>query len=260
MYIPQVRGKWRKRVLALILLAASGGGIPGCSGATGPNPQGQPIIAVGIARRDLSPIQQLTGYLVFFYDPDQRLLLQGTVMINDLAITETFEPGIVSGPIYSRGSVVRQDESYQLVATIDGPDGPIPITSAQVISPSTFHIEMPAVLALGQPLTVTWDPVGNAEAFNATVFETGFEAELPGTATSFTFPAEAFTGLTSGQLAEIEITAYNGFYISLSSAITTLGDAEEAILRFSEAENITGAGVRGSFGTATTDGDTVRMQ
>ena len=101
--------------------------------------------------------------------------------------------------------------------------------------------------------------MANAQAFDIRVINTGFAGEAPAGATSFTIPASAFTGLQPGDPADIEVTAYNGFYVSFAD-IATLGDAEEAILRFTESENITGNGTRGTFATATTIGATVTIQ
>jgi hypothetical protein len=247
---------------ALFLLEASSGLLlAACSGgSTGPGPP-ESIIAVALARRDETPVQNLHGYLVFFYDPNQERFLSGTIQINDLTITETLEPGAIPGPLYFRGSVVRAGEAYSIVATIDGPDGPIPISSTTVVAPSTFEIlDPPDVHPLGQPLTVTWEAVGNAEFFNVTVFDTGYEAQLPGTATSFTIPASAFAGLTAGQTPEIEVTAFNRFYISLASGIGSVSDAEAIAQRFAGSENITGQGVRGALGASTTVGFTVTLQ
>lgn len=243
----------RRALAALLLVAACSGG-----GTTGP--QEESIIAIALARRDESPVQNLHGYLVFFYDPNQERLLSGTIQIDELVITETLEPGAIPGPLYFRGSIVRANTAYNLVATIDGPDGPIPITSTDVVVPSTFQVQAPEVLTLGEPLEVTWDPVTNAEHFNVTVFDTGYEAELPGTATSFTIPASAFAGLLVGQTPEIEVTAFNRFYISLASGIGNVGDAEEIALRFAGSENITGEGVRGALGASTTVGFTVTLE
>jgi hypothetical protein len=241
-----------KSLLPLLLLTA-------CRGGTGPDPVDLPIIVVGIARLDRSPVQSLTGYLAFFLDVDRNLLLEGTVQVNQLQITETVEPGIIDGPIYIRGSTVRANETYQLVATIQAPEGPIQVTSAIVTAPAVFTVQAPATLAVGQPFTVTWSPVTNAQTFDVRVVSTGFKTEVPGSATSITFPASAFMGLQAGAVAEIEISAYNGFYVTLSD-ISDLGDAEEAILRFTQAENITGPGTRGSFGASTTIGTTVTLQ
>lgn len=243
-----------KSLLPLLLLTACGGG------GTGPDPVDLPIIVVGIARLDRSPTQSLTGYLAFFFDVDRNILLEGTVQVNQLPITETLEPGIVDGPIYFRGSTVRAGDAYQMVATIQAPEGPIQVTSAIVTAPAVFTVQAPTTLALGQPITVTWSPVANAQFFNVTVTNTGYEAELPGTSTSFTIPTAAFAGLQSGAVVEIEVTAFNAFYVSLASGISDLGDAEEAILRFTEAENITGNGARGSFGASTTIGTLVTLQ
>lgn len=243
-----------KALLPLLLLTACGGG------GTGPDPVDFPIIVVGIARLDRSPVQSLTGYMAFFFDVDRNILLEGTVQVNQLQITQTLEPGIVDGPIYFRGSTVRANDAYQMVATIQAPEGPIQVTSAIVSAPAVFTMEAPATMGLGQPITATWSPVSNAEKFNVTVTNTGYEAELPGSATSFTIPASAFAGLQAGAQVEIEVTAFNAFYVSLASGISDLGDAEEAILRFTEAENITGNGARGSFGASTTIGTIVTLQ
>lgn len=245
-------------LLALLLVACGGG-------STGPPPVDQPILVVGLARLDQSPVQSLTGYLAFFYDVDRDSLLNADVRVNARVLDcpppecGTFQAGAVPGPIYFRGSIVRADTVYQLVATIHSPEGDIEISSAPVVAPSVFEVTAPAMHAANQPLLVTWDPVVNAGAFNITLINTGFVVELPGTATSVTLPASAFTGLQPGEVAEIEVTAFNGFYLSFAD-IATLDDAEEAILQFTESENITGNGTRGTFATATTIGATVTIQ
>ncbi len=242
-----------KNLVAALLLAA-------CSGGGGTGPVEEDIIAVAMARRDETPVQNLHGYLVFFYDPNQERFLPGSIQINELAITETLEPGAIPGPLYFRGSIVRTNTAYHIVATIEGPDGPIPITSTDVVVPDNFEVQAPDTHALGQPLTITWDAVSNAEFFNVTVFDTGFEAQLPGTATSYTIPASAFNGLVANSNPEIEVTAFNRFYVSLASGIGSVGDAEEIAQRFAGSENITGEGVRGALGASTTVGFTVTLQ
>jgi hypothetical protein len=245
-------------LLAFLLMACGGG-------STGPQPVDQPILVVGLARLDQSMGQTLTGYLALFYDVDRDSLLTAQVRVNARVLDcppptcGTFEAGAVPGPIYFRGSIVKADTVYQLVATIHSPEGDIEVVSANVVAPSLFEVTAPSTHAANQPLLVTWEPVTNASAFNITVVNTGFQTEVSGTTTSVTLPASAFTGLQPGQVVEIEVTAFNGFYVSFAD-IATLGDAEEAILRFTESENITGNGTRGTFATATTIGVTVTIQ
>jgi hypothetical protein len=220
---------------------------------------------VGLARLDQSPVQSLTGYLAFFYDVDRDSLLTAQVRVNARVLDcppptcGTFEAGAVPGPIYFRGSIVRADTVYQLVATIHTPEGDIEISSEPVVAPSLFEIQVPAAHPANQPLLVTWEPVTNASGFNITVISTGFQTQVSGSATSVTLPASAFTGLQPGAVAEIEVTAFNGFYVSFAD-IASLDDAEEVLLRFTESENITGNGARGTFATATTIGATVTIQ
>lgn len=213
------------------------------------------LIAVGLVRLDRSPDQPLSGFLAFFYDPDQRRLLTAEVAIDGIPLDTTIEPQIVPGPIYVRGAEVRAGEGYRLTATVQGPRGAVQIASPDVFVPPEFEIRAAGPHPVGQPLTVTWDPVANVEAFNIVVVGTTFETEAAGNATSVTIPASAFATLGS---AEIEVTAYNGFYVSLSAGISSLADAEQVAARFTAAENLTGA--RGSFGAATTAGIIVTFE
>ena len=249
--------------LALLLAACSGSG-------TEPPPVDLPIIAVGVARLDRSPVQNLGGYLAFFFDADNNRLLTAEVEINQDPVNEIIEPGVVEGPIYFRGRLVRANETYQLVATIHALEGDIQVSSPSIVAPAVFEMQAPAVHPANQPLVVTWDPVPNAQAFQIEVLQTGFRDTVsaaatsystlaPAGATSFTIPASAFAGLRPGDTTEIEVTAFNSFYVSLAE-IGTLQDAEEAVLRFGSAENITGGGARGSFGVATSVGSIVTIQ
>jgi hypothetical protein len=242
--MPRARVRWGSALLPAALFAACDGG-----GTTAPDPVS--IIVVGIARVDRSPVQQLTGYLAFFYDPVGRRLLDGDARINDQPLSTTIPPGIVAGAVYVRGEPVQPNGTYRLTATIQGPSGPIEVTSQPVVAPAAFQIHAPAEHPRGEPLQLAWDAIPNAQQINVVVSGSTFEADLPGTATGVTIPGSA---LTVPGLAEIEVTGFNGFYVSLSSGISTLADAETAAQRFTEAENVTGTGARGSFGAATTIG------
>ena len=245
----------RTSALGLFLVAAlasCGGG-----GGSGPDPEDLPILGVGMARIDRSPDQPLGGFIVFFYDPNSRRLLTAEARVDTLRIDQSFAPGIVPGPIYVFPGGVRFEESYRLTATVQTLEGPVTVSSADVVVPGRFTVTGPAQHPRNQPLAVQWDPITNAQAIHVAVTGTAFEAELPGTATGFTIPATALANLTS---AEVEVTAYNSFYVSLNIGISTLNDAEEAVRRFSQAENITGGGIRGSFGAAVTQGIIVTLQ
>jgi hypothetical protein len=245
------RAKRASALLPAALLAACGG-----DGTTEP-PDLPTIIAVGIARLDRSPDQSLTGYVAFFYDPVERRLFEAEAEVNAEPLTTAILPGIVSGPVYVRSAAVQANNAYRLTATIQGPGGPVEVVSQSVVVPAEFEVRATAQHALGQPLDIEWDPIPNAERINVVITGTTFEADLPGTATGVTIPASA---LTVPGVAEIEVTAFNGFYISLNAGISSLADAEAAALRFTEAQNVTGAGVAGSFGAATTIGVHVDIQ
>jgi hypothetical protein len=244
--------------LALLLTACTGSG-------TEPPPVDLPIIAVGVARLDRSPDRNLGGYLAFFFDADNNRLLTAEVEVTQVTrnirstLDQTIEPGVVEGPIYFLGRHVQANETYRLAATIHSLEGDIQVSSPVITAPAVFEMRVPAVHPANQPLVVTWDPVPNAQAFRIEVTQTGFMDDVQAGATSFTIPASAFAGLRPGDTTEIEVTAYNSFYVSLSE-IGNLQDAEAAVLRFSKAENITGGGARGSFGVATSVGSIITIQ
>jgi hypothetical protein len=244
------RAKWASALVPAALIAA-------CDGNGTTEPDLPSIIGVGIARVDRSPDQALTGYLAFFYDPVARRLLEADAQVNALPLTTAIQPGIVSGPVYTRGAAVQPNNTYRLTATVQGPAGPVDVVSQPVVTPAEFQVRAPAQHSLGQPLELEWDPVTNAQGINVIITGNTFEANLPGTATSVMIPASA---LTVQGVAEIEVTAFNGFYISLSTGISTLTDAEATAQRFTTAQNVTGAGVGGSFGAATTIGIHVDVQ
>lgn len=229
----------------------------GCNGGGTTDPSPTPsLIVVGMARLDRSPEQAFSGLVAFFYDPDQRRLLLGAAQINDLPLDRPpFEPGIVPGPIYWNLPEVDPNRAYRMTASVQTSSGVVQVTSHEVVVPASFEIQAPAQHPRGQPLTIQWDPVPNAQAFNIVVVGTVFEAEVPGSATSFTIPAGALANLDS---SEIEVTAYNGFYVSLNVGISSLNDAEQAAQRFTQAQNLTGA--RGSFGASNTAGVVVTFQ
>jgi hypothetical protein len=245
------RAKWTTALVPAALLAACGG-----NGTTEP-PDLPSIIAVGIARVDRSPDQALTGYLAFFYDPEARRLLDADAQVNALPLTTAILPGIVSGPVYTRGAAVQPNDTYRLTATVQGPTGPVDVVSQSVVAPAEFQVRAPAQHSLGLPLELEWDAVPNAQGINVIITGTTFEANLPGTATGVMIPGSA---LVVPGVAEIEVTAFNGFYVSLSTGISTLADAEATAQRFTTAQNVTGTGASGSFGAATTIGVHVDIQ
>lgn len=237
-------------LFAALLAAACGG--------SGTGPENRfPLIGVGMARLDRSPLDQRTGMLAFFYDPNTpQRLLDASVVIRDVPLDQPpIQPGIVPGPIYWNWPGINPNEAYGMTASVQAPGGTINVQSSSVVVPASFEIHAPAQHPRAQPLTITWDPVPNAQKFNIVVVQSNFEAEVPGTATSFTIPASALANLTS---SEIEVTAYNGFYVSLNVGINSLHDAETAAQRFTEAENLTG--MRGSFGASNTAGVVVQFQ
>lgn len=245
------------RGVPLLLAAAFA---PACGGDDGTGPEvasGPDLLAIGVARQDLSTEAPAEGFLALFFDREEEVLLDAEVRINDTQLTQTIEPGIVAGPIFFQGVDVRSGESYRLEAVVLDPAGAVNVSSTPVLVPDRFEVRGPANHPLGEPLPIEWDPVGNSEGFVVSIQRTGFEAELAGSATSFTVPESAFEGLEPRDL-EIEVTAFNNFFVSISGGIDLLQRADELAAQFGEADNVDGA--IGAFGAATTAGIVVTLQ
>jgi hypothetical protein len=245
------------RVRAFLLAALLSA--PGCSGGSGPidPPDPREVLIVSLARRDRSPVDDLEGYLVLFFDRDTEVLLSASPIINGRPVDEEFLPGIVPGPAYSEGINVDPGETYQLTADVDRPGtGTFQVTSAPVTVPSDLVIGVPDEVDSGGTLTVTWS-VDGAEKVNVAV-EAIYSIHVPASQGQLTIPDSVFAGRPSGQQVEIEITAYNTFYEPLGAAISTLSDAEAAAEKFRGIDNVTG-GV-GVFGAAFTLGHVVTVR
>ena len=242
----------RALLLAGILL------VPGCGGS-GPSdpPEPREVLIVSLARRDRSPMESLEGYLAFFFDRDTEVLLTAAPIINGRAVDLVFEPGLVPGPAYSEGINVDPGQTYQLTAQVERPGtGTFQVASAPVTVPTDLVIDVPDEVDAGGTLAVTWS-VSGAEMVNIAVGAV-YSAHVPASQGQHTIPNVAFAGRPSGQLVEIEITAYNTFYEPLGAAISTLSDAEAAAEKFRGIDNVTG-GV-GVFGAAFTLGHVVTVR
>lgn len=234
--------------------------LPACSddGPAGPGPDpGERVLAIGVARNDLSPADRLEGFLAFFYDLDEGALLEADVAVDQTALATVIEPGVVEGPVYVGGGTVEPGAGYRLSATVTTGSGPVEVTSQEVFPPPPPVVEIPETHSVGQPLVVQWEPVTGATGISLSA-GSGYDADLPATATSATIPATAFEGLEPGETIEIEVTAYDTFYVSLSAGISGLQDAEAFAARFAGVDNVEGA--EGAFGAATTVGAIVTLE
>lgn len=227
-----------------------------CDGSgTGPDPGETRILVVGVARNDASPRDPLEGHIVLFFDIDREILLSAEAAVNGLPLEQVIE--VNEGPIYLRGSQVQPGTAYSLAAEVSTPEGTVQVSSQPATPPAEFAIEAPADHPLGQPLEVRWDPVPGATGINVAA-GSGFDMDLPATATSVTIPASAFAGLAAGSTIEIEVTPYDVFYISVSAGVSGILDAGAFVERFTGNENVQGA--RGAFGAATTVGTIVTLE
>lgn len=249
-----MHGAMPRPIVALLLAMAACG-----DGGTGPDdalPGGDRLLAIGVARQDLSP-DPLEGYLAFFYDLDGDSLLTAAAAINGTPLMSSFAPGIIDGLLYFQGADITSGTPYQLAATVETPDGPVDVRSAPEVVPALFDIDVPASHAAGQSLTVRWTATPDAEKVNVAA-GSGFTIDVPASQTSVTIPAEAFAGIEAGTLLEIEVTAYNTFYASVSAGIGSLTDAEALAGRLAVVDNVDGA--IGAFGAATTVGGVVAFE
>lgn len=242
----------RPAIFALATLA-------GCSDGTGPDPTIQ-LLVVGVVRHDASPRGALEGGIAFFFDRDRERLLTADAVIvgpETWELSDSVNPGVVPGPIYHRAPRIRPGERWRLLATVFAPVRDIQIQSTEELVPAEFEVRAPAVHPAGQPLTVEWDPILDADRINVAA-GSGFETEIDVGATSFTFPASAFQGIAPGTEIEIEVTAFNNFYVSIAGGISSLEKAEEFTERFLQNDNVDGAS--GVFGAATSMGVVVTIQ
>lgn len=235
--------------IAALLLGSCGGS------GTGPDPPGTEILVVGVARNDASPRDQRDGYIVLFVDTEREVLLRAEVAVNGLPLEQVIE--VNEGPIYLRGVGVQPGISYSLVADVSTPEGTVDVNSQPVVPPAELEIVAPENHPLGQPLEVRWDPVTGVSGINVAA-GSGFDVDLPATATSATIPASAFAGLDPGDTVEIEVTPYDAFYVSIAAGISGVLDVPSFLERFTTNENVQGA--RGAFGAATTVGKIVTLE
>lgn len=242
-------------VLLLVTVAAA------CEGGSGPaGPSTTQLLVVGFVRNDLSPVQPLEGGIAFFYDRASERLLTAEARIEGprmWGLVDSFSPGVVPGPIYHRAPQIRPGERWRLVAVVFTPEGEVSIRSAEELVPQPFEVRAPLRHPLGQPLRVEWDDPPDAERVVVNA-GSGFEAEIEPGETSFLVPASAFDGLVPGAEIEIEVTAFNNFYVSVASGIGSLRDAEETARRFLASDNVEGAD--GTFGAATSAGVVVTLE
>lgn len=244
----------RTAALPLAVLLACGGG---SGGDVVTPPMQTRILVVGLARQDLSPVQSLEGFLVFFYDLDRQQLLSARPMVNGFALQDSLEPGIIPGWIYAKGANVRSELEYRLSAKVFTPEGERDISSTAVRTPAPFQVQVPETAPADQPLTVRWDPITDAEKINVSL-GSHFETDVDPSTTSLTIPASAVKGVPPGTPLEVEVTAYNVFYVSIAGGINSLQDAEAFAQRFNDVDNVDGA--TGAFGGATTVGAVVTIQ
>lgn len=237
---------------ALPLLFACGGGGNG----GGPNgPDETRVLVVGVARNDASPRDNLEGTILLFFDIDREILLQAQAQVNGNPVTTVVE--VNEGPIYVAAIGVHAGFSYTMSANVTVPEGSVAVSSETVSPPAEPVLDVPETHPLDQDLTVSWEPVPGVTGYNVAA-GSGFDADLPATATSATIPASAFAGLGPGGTVEIEVTAYDVFYVSLSAGISGVIDAESFIDRFEAHENVTGA--RGAYGAASSSGAIVTLE
>lgn len=249
----------RFRPAALLALALAAGSCSG-GGTTDPQPTELRLLVVGLVRHDLSPQNQLQGGLAFFFDRDAEVLLTADARIigpQTWELQDSLPVGVIPGAIYHRAPNILPGQSWRLQATVFGPDTVIQIESESELVPSAFEVRGAAMHPANQPLRVEWDAVPDAE-FYTVAAGSGYEVELSGSETSHTIPAIAFTDVTPGAQIEIEVTAFNNFYISVAAGISSLDDAQEISDRFLQRDNVTGA--NGTFGAATSVGYMLTIQ
>lgn len=241
-------------VLALVVALACGGDT-GTGPSVGEDPDA--FLVAGVARADLSPEERLGGFLVFFLERDGSRLLAARAAVNGDDVGGSFEPQTVPGPVYFSAEPVDPGGSYRLTATVTTPDGPRTITSTAVRAPADFEIQVPAEHPAGTPLAVAWEPLPDAERVTVTV-GSGFEVDVAASDGAVTVPTAAFAGLAEGTGIEVEVTAYNGLFVSIATGVSAFADVDAFASRLSAVDNVDGA--VGAFGAATTRGALVTVR
>jgi hypothetical protein len=228
-------------------------------GTTDPPPPELRLLVVALVRNDISPENRLEGAVAFFIDRDEvRLLDADARIVGPQTFTmDSSEPGVVPGQFYHTAPSIRPGQSWKIEATVFGPDTTIVIESEFEIVPQEFEVRGPALHPSSQPLQIEWDAVPDAEFFTVAA-GSGYEIEVPATTTSHTIPASAFAGITPGVAIEIEVTAFNNFFVTIPTGISTLDDPDEVADRFIQRDNVDGA--NGTFGAATSVGFMVTLQ
>lgn len=255
------------RATALVVLA-----VAGCTsgGTTEPDPEID-LLVVGMVRNHITTKQEtrLEGAVVFFYDRNSEQLLEGEAFIiagerpgcdacpMSWELDDFLPVGAIEGAIYHKAPQIRPGDRWKLVATAFGPDTIVQVESTEELVPQEFEIRIAAEHSRDEPLVVDWDPVPDAEKFTVAA-GSGYEIELPGGTTSYTIPASAFSGVSTGVEVEITVTAFNNFYVSIATGISSLDDAEEIAERFLQTDNVEGA--NGTFGAATSVSRFVTIQ
>lgn len=228
-------------------------------GTTDPEPTELRLLVVALVRNDISPENRLSGGVAFFIDRDAVRLLSAEARIVGPTTwsMDSSAPGVVPGYYYHKAPSIRSGDAWKLEATVFGPDTTIVVESEFEIVPSQFAVRGPAQHPASQPLEIEWDAVPNAEFFTVAA-GSGYEIELPGNASSHTIPASAFAGITPGVAIEIEVTAFNNFFVTIPTGISTLNDPDAIADRFIQRDNVLGA--NGTFGAATSVGYMVTLQ
>lgn len=221
------------------------------------------LLAVGIVRLDETPSgQNLTGFLTFFFDRDERRLLSADVEIGGIELADSILPGIVPGPIFNRGASVGSvapGTVHRFEATVRTRSGDRIVTSSTVTMPSRLELRLDDSHPRGEDLRIDWDPPSDADGVHVIVVGSDFEVELPPTVDGITVPASAFAGAGAGDEVEIEVTTFDTFYASIIGGISSLGDAEEFVRRFTaDADNVEGA--TGALGAGMSVGAVVTLE
>ncbi len=246
----------RRTARAALAVAALAAAACSSGGTSGPA-AGSPVLVLGVARHDLSPRQPLEGLLALFFDRDGKRLLTAQASVNDVPLDDPVAVGLVPGELYVHGTAVHPGESYTLEATVDAADGPLTVHSSAVQAPAALDVELPAEHAAADPLTVNWDPPADADRVFVSA-GSGFSVDVPAGTGTVEIPAVAFAGVTPGDAIEVEVTAYNGFFATISSAAAALSDPDAVEESLGAAANVEGAS--GAFGAATTVGALVTIR
>lgn len=253
---------WRGAVFPVLAWLVAATACGGGGNGTGPTGDDVRLLAVSIVRLDDSPSgQNLTGFLTFFFDRDERRLLSADVEVSGLVLADSILPGIVPGPIYNRGAsvgTVAPGTVHRFQATVRTRSGDRTVTSESVTMPPRLELRLDDSHPRGSALRIEWDPPPDADGIHVIVGGGDFEVELPPTAGGVRVPASAFAGAGAGDEVEIEVTTFDTFYVSIIGGISSLGDAEEFARRFTAEDNVEGA--RGALGAGATAGAVVTLQ